>query len=88
MSRAKGHVVMSETETTRPVERPAVAPVAKLFPLGKGASHPFLEPATASGPFFPHCVDAKNYFGGVTVTDADMTGIECDERITQEEALA
>jgi hypothetical protein len=86
--RACRHVVVSETETTRPVERLAVTPVAKLLSPSEGAAHPLLEPAAPPRPLFAHPLDAENNLRGLAVAGADMSRVEGDERIAQEEALA
>ncbi len=77
-----GHVGLSATETTRPIQRSAIAAVAHLLALGQGPPHALLHPASTGRPIRAHALDAKDHLGGFTVAAAGIAPIEADDGIT------
>jgi hypothetical protein len=81
------HVVLSATETTRPIEGSAIAAVTQLFAFGEGSPHAFLQPAPTGRPIRTHALDAKNHPGGLTVAGAGIAPIEGDDGIAKQQAI-
>jgi len=82
-----GHVVLSETETTCPIEGSAIAAVTQLFAFGEGSPPAFLQPAPRGRPIRTHAPDAKNHLGGFTVAGAGIAPIEGDDGIAKQQAI-
>ena len=83
-ARAHGHVELSATETTRPLERNPIAAVAQLLARGEGAAHALLEPAATAGPGLPHAFHAEDQLGNLAVVGTGAPAVEGDKGIAKQ----
>jgi hypothetical protein len=82
--RASGHVVLSEAETTRLLDRPQVAATAHVLSLGERTPYMLLHPAAPARPFFTHAPMPKDNLGHFAVTGPCVASVDGNEGVADE----
>ena len=78
---------LSASETTRSLQRCAIAAIAQLFSCCERSTHALLEPTTTARPSIPHAFFAEDQLGDIAVARTDAARIERHQSIAKQQAM-